>query len=354
VPPDLDRPMRIAWLAPTGPVKKGDPVVVFDPTEIERQEQDGLSNRASAESKGRRARAEGDRRQRELELDGGVAASDLRRAEDVDPADEQIFPRSTIIEGRIDRDLLKARVHTSEAKRDPVRRLTQADLDLAEIERKKANVVVTQAQRSLKSLKVTAPHDGILVFPLSWRGDAAAVGDTVWAGQSIAELPDLAALEARVFVLEGDAGGLGVGNKAVIEIEGQPGVRFEAKVTQVDALAKAQDRQSPVKYFEIAIPLPAAAVTLKPGQRVRASILVDDLSAALTIPRGALFEKDGRRVVYRREKSRFVATEVVVGRRSVGQVVIERGINAGDVVALRDPEESAIRGEASAPAVGGA
>jgi HlyD family secretion protein len=354
VPPDLDQPMRIAWLAPTGPVKRGDPVVIFDPTEIERQEQDGLSNRASAESKKRKAMAEGHRNQRELDLDHAVAVEQLRRAEDVEPADEQIFPRSTIIEGRIDRQLLQKRLSTNEAKREPARQLSEADVALADIERRKADVLVKQAARSLKSLKVVAPHDGILVFPLSWREEAAAVGDTVWAGQPVAELPDLTALEARVFVFEGDAGGLAVKKKAVVEIEGQPGLRFESEVSQVDALAKTQDRQSPVKFFETTIPLPSTAVSLKPGQRVRALILVDDLRDAITIPRGALFEKDGRRIVYRLEGGRFTAVEVVVGRRSIGRVVVEKGLVPGDRIALNDPEpRPASAGEpAKAPGAG--
>src|SRR5207253_10770012 len=103
--------------APTGPVKKGDPVVVFDPTETLRQRQDGLSNRASADSRRRKAEAEGTRRQRELDLDGRVAEAELGRAEDIDPADEPIFSRNTLIERRLDRDLLQKRGETSQAKR---------------------------------------------------------------------------------------------------------------------------------------------------------------------------------------------------------------------------------------------
>jgi HlyD family secretion protein len=353
VPAELQQPMRIAWLAPMGPVKKGDPVVRFDPRQIEKQEQDGLSNRASAESRKRKAAAEGERSAFDLELDRGVADEDLHRAEEVAPSDEQIFSRNTIVESRLDHDLLQKRLATDEAKRVPVRRLAETDVALAEIERKKADLLVKQAQRSLKSLTVVAPHDGILVFPLSWHGDAAAVGDTVWPGQPVGELPDLAALEARVFVLEGDAGGLTMKKKATIVIEGQPGLSFEGEVAQVDALAKSQDRQSPVKYFETTIPLPAAASGLKPGQRVRATIVVDDLADAVTIPRGALFEKDGRRVVYRFEGGRFQPVDVTVGRRSVGAVVVEKGLVPGDRIALRNPEERAPgKGETPAPGAG--
>lgn len=352
VPADLQRPMRIAWLAPAGPVRKGDPVVTFDPTDVEKQYEDGRSDRASAESKGRKARAEGSQSGSVLVLDRGVAQEDLRRAEDVAPSDTQIFSRNEILESQLDRGLLAKRVETTEAKRTPVEQLAAADVALTEIERRKAELRLRQAEQSLRALRVTAPHGGILVYPLSWRGDAAAVGDTAWPGQTIAELPDLSALEARVFVLEGDGGGLAAGQKARVEVEGQPGLAFDASVTRVDAVAKNRERQSPVKYFETALGLGSGVPrSLKPGQRVRATILVDDLADVIAVPRGALFEKEGRRLVYRLEAGRFVPVAVSVARRSLARVVIEKGLAPGDRIALQDPER---RAPAGGPASAGA
>ena len=40
---------------------------------------------------------------------------------------------------------------------------------------------------------------------------------------------------------------------------------------------------------------------MKPGQRVRAVAALEEAQGVLAIPRGAVFEKDGKRVVYRRE-----------------------------------------------------
>ena len=354
VPPHLQRPMRIAWLAPAGPVRKGDTVIVFDPTEIEKEFADGRSDRAAADSKRRKAVAEGRQSAAALGLDRTLAQDELRLAEDVAPADEQIFSRQQIVEGRIDRDLLRRRVETSEAKRTLTDRLAGAERALADIEGKKADLRVSQAQRSLESLKVTAPHDGILVYPLSWRGTGVAVGDTVWPSQPIAELPDLSALEARVYVLEGDAGGLAVGQNAKVEIEGRPGAVFEGRVSRVDTLATTRDRQSPVKYFETTVAFEGASSAAgKPGQRVRATILVDDAEDVIAIPRGALFEKDGRRLVYRREGRVFRPVEVTPGRRSLARIVIEKGLRPGDRIALQDPERRQ-PAESSSPAPGSA
>ena len=50
-------------------------------------------------------------------------------------------------------------------------------------------------------MRVIAPHDGILVFPMNWRGEVLNIGDSAWPGQTVAEIPDLSQLQARVFVL---------------------------------------------------------------------------------------------------------------------------------------------------------
>jgi hypothetical protein len=55
------------------------------------------------------------------------------------------------------------------------------------------------------------------------------------------------------------------------------------------------------------------------------------------IPRGAVFEKDGKRVVYRREGGSFVPVEITIGRQSISRVVLASGVSAGDLIALHDP-----------------
>ena len=47
------------------------------------------------------------------------------------------------------------------------------------------------------------------------------------------------------------------------------------------------------------------------------------------MPRGALFDKDGKRVVYRWEGGGFAPVEVTVSRNSVSRVVVDKGLQAG-------------------------
>jgi hypothetical protein len=257
----------------------------------------------------------------------------------VAPTDASIFSHNEIVEGSLDRDLLRQRADAARRKQGPTRRLSAAETHLFGIERDKAVLRIERAERSLRSLKVVAPHDGILVYTTGWRG-TVALGDTVWPGQPIAELPDLSQLEAHVFVLEGDAAGVAAGQKARVEVEGQPGTVLAGALARVDMLAKTLDQASPVKYFEAVVALEGGGrgAALKPGQRVRATLIVDDRAQVLSIPRGALMEREGRPVVYRWSGRRFLPVDVVVGARSLGQVVIDRGLQEGDRIALQAPD----------------
>ncbi|MEO8362349.1 MAG: HlyD family efflux transporter periplasmic adaptor subunit, partial [Vicinamibacteria bacterium] len=252
--------------------------------------------------------------------------------------DTRIFSRNQIIEGQLDRGVLEQRLTTTSQKKDATQKLTSVDMELAAIEGRKAELKLKRAETGLSAMRVTAPHDGILVFPMNWRGEVLNIGDAAWPGQTVAEIPDLSQLQARVFVLEGDAFGLAAGNKARIEVDGQPGLAYEAKVKRVDTLAKPRERGSPVKYFETWLDLPAEAFRqVKPGQRVRATILLAELADALWIPRGALFQKDGRRYVLKADGSSLRETDVTVGAATLSRIEVLTGLSAGDRVALSDP-----------------
>ena len=339
VPVQTGRGQKIAALARDGaPLKAGDLVVEFDPWDAEKEAADGRADLAAARAKIDKARADGGKAARSLTLDRDVAKQELSQAQTFQITDEQLFSRNAVIESALDRDLFTRKADVAERKLTRSGRLSAADRALAEIEAGKAQTKVGNAEKSLQALRIVAPHDGLLLLEKKWTGEPPFVGDSLWPGQKVAEIPDLSTLEARVFVLEADAAGLKPGLAARLSIEGRPGGDFAASVVRVDPLAKPRDRQSPVKYFETVLALERPDPSfMKPGQRVRAVVRIEEAEGVVAIPRGALFEKDGKRVVYRREGGDFVPVEVTVGRNSVSRIVVEKGLRVGDRIALRDP-----------------
>ncbi len=345
VPVETERAPRVAFLAGDGArVTKGEVVVRFDPAEATREAEDGRDDLAAARGKIARAEAEGVKTSRSLRLDRDLARDDTQRARTFELKDPDLFSRNEIVASTLDREYHDKKAAAAEQLLETSDGLSAAGVALGAIERDKALLRLGAAERGLRSMTIEAPHDGFFVLVRGRNGEATYVGDTLWPGEKFAEIPDLGELEARVYALEADAAGLRAGLPCRLRIEGRPGETHAAKVASVQPVARARERNSPVKYFETTVSLERTEPAfMRPGQMVEATIALDEFRDVIAIPRGALFEKDGRRIVYRQRGDRFELVEVSVGPNSLSRVVVTKGVAVGDRVAMRDPQDAAAR-----------
>lgn len=351
VPEGAAGPFRIGWVAEDGVrVKAGDPVVRFDPSESEKELATAADELASARLKAEKERVHGLAEVGKLERDLALARAELEAARTFEKKDGLVFSRAEIVESEIDQELARNRESHAQATRRGKETLSGTELELLGIDMRKAEARIRRARETLAALTVVAPHDGVLVLKRNWRGEPVRVGDTVWNRQALAEIPDLAGMEAEVYVLEADAGGLAPGKPATVTLESRPGDEHAARIARVDALARPRFRGSPVQYFGVTLALDRTEPgVMKPGQRVRARLRLDERPKALTVPRQAVFEREGRTVVYRRKGDQFEPVEVALGPSGAGRVVVERGLRPGDAVALADPTRPAEAEETATP-----
>lgn len=343
VPMGAPGPFRIAWIAPDGNrVRAGEVVVRFDPTEIENNLRNAEDDLRSARLRLQKEQIQAGAELRKLERDAEMARMELDNASKFTKKDELIFSRNDIIESEIDSTLAKEREKHARGARRTQSALSGTEQDLLAIELRQADAKIQQARQALSALEVRAPHDGVLVLARDWRGETTRVGDSVWNGQPLAEIPDLATLGAEVYVLEADAGGLATGKTATVALEAALDATYPARISRVDSLARPRVRGVPVQYFGVTLTLDRAnPQVMKPGQRVRANLLLEELKQALAVPRQAVFEREGKTVVYRRKpEGGFEPVPVTLGPSGMGKVVIESGLSPGDQVALMDPTRS--------------
>jgi multidrug efflux pump subunit AcrA (membrane-fusion protein) len=352
------RPQKIAWMVPDGSlVEAGDVIVRFDATTFEEEIATNLLDSRIAE--GRITKAEIEREGTLVNLDRDVEILE-QEAEDTarfQPRDPQIFSRIELVESEIDTDLAAKRAEHAATNREIKDELLTADLELQRIRKRQSDLQLEEARENLASLTLTAPSSGLVVFERDYRGDLPRVGETVWPRRPIASIPDLSEMMAEIYVLEADAGGLEVGQRAVVVIEAHPEHPVKARVASVDPIAKQRMRGVPVQYFRAELELEHTDPALmKPGQRVQAEIILDERDQAITVPRQAICSLKGRTVVYRCSGSGFEPVEVTLGESTLGRVVVDSGLSGGDCIALRDPRGNGLSepgAGASGPGLGG-
>ena len=346
--PGSDMMFKIGWMAEDGSrVKAGDVVVKFDPTETQKNLTLGQADRSTAERRMDKEKAEAGATLSNLGRDARQAHLEVDTARTFQRKDPELFSRHEIIEAEIDMDLAEHREGHAISTRGVKEGLSKASLDIFGIDRKKADLKIGKAKKELAALEVKAPFDGLIVFQRDWKGDLPQIGQVVWSGLTLAEIPDLSTLQADIWVLEADAGGLAPGREATVVVEAHPEAEYAAKIKKIDALAKPRVRGVPVQYFGVTLELGKTdPAVMKPGQRVLATLLLGEEKDVLSIPRQALFDRDGKKVVFRRDRGGFTPVPVTLGASAVGRVVVTAGLADGDVIALADPENPA------APAAG--
>ncbi|HEU5163641.1 MAG TPA: efflux RND transporter periplasmic adaptor subunit, partial [Thermoanaerobaculia bacterium] len=341
-PREAQMPLKIAWLADDGsPVRAGEPVIRFDSIDFERDLMEGEQERSNAGNRITGTEADAGAVRSNLRRDATMAERELDAARAFQKRDADIFSRYQVIESDIDESLAVEKKEYALEMQFVRDQLFRAEREILAIDERKADIRIGRASQALSALEVSAPHDGILVLQRDWRGELPRIGATSFPGMPLGEIPELSSMQVEAFVLEADAGGIAEGQAADIIVESHPERVFKGKVQKVEPIAKPRFRGSPVQYFGVTLALDETdPKIMKPGSRVRATITLEKSESAIAIPRQAIFEKDGKRIVYRKKDGVFEPAIIETGTSTVGAISVTKGLAEGDVIALEEPDDA--------------
>jgi HlyD family secretion protein len=234
----------------------------------------------------------------------------------------------------------------------------QKELDIAQRQRQ-----YDKAVKDLSSLTVTAEKPGIVVYEKIWKGgrhQKIQVGDEPWGGATLVTLPDLTRMQVKTIINEVSVDQLKVGQKTQIKLDALPEPTFHGTISSISTLGREKEDDKNVKVFDVVITIDEEDGRLKPGMSASSEVIVQtipprpapdssavaasseevpvsDQAMPIFIPLDAVFEKDGRTVVYRLDGEIPVETEVKLGPKNTDYVVVEEGLSPEDRVTLRDP-----------------
>jgi HlyD family secretion protein len=317
------------------------------------KEQEAAQAVASAERDVRRTQAQLDDL-RPLLQEGFITRLELERAEqelarareELDLAEKR---RAALVEFGRPLELSEAR-SDAQASRETLRQLEsavsyrssqkQAAVAAAESRIEEASAKLALARLQLARCEVRAEVPGIVVYRDVFFGSERRkpqVGDQVWASQPLISLPDVSRMVVETRVRETDIHRLERNQQVSIRVAAYPELRLTGKVSLVGTLAQEERERHGAKFFAVSISINESEPRLRPGMSARVEIEVDERPRALYVPLEAVFEREGRSLVFlagRHPRPR----EVVLGPSNSDFVVIERGLARGERVLLRDPE----------------
>jgi RND family efflux transporter MFP subunit len=336
--------LRIMKLVRNGTaVKKGDVLIEFDGATVARTLDEKKSELRGFEAQIEQSRSESRATEQTSLTAQTTAGYDVERAK-LDYSAREILSRVEGEQRGLRVDDAEHKLEETSAKLSSDKVAGQAKVAGVAGKRAKSAFDLGKAERQLNALNVTAPADGTVAILRNWRSgnwmnpQDFKEGDRVWAGASIAELPDSASLFASVRVDEVERGRLSLNQPATVRVEALPDRELKGHIATISALAKADFTSwPPPRNFDVTVALDDRDDRLRPGMTATIRIATETLKDMLIVPPQAVFSVGGHDVVYVVGRGAPVRRPVTIERRNADRVAIRAGLEPGERVALEDP-----------------
>lgn len=231
------------------------------------------------------------------------------RSEDIQAAQAQV-------------DMAREQVRTAKANSSQ-NLLRQEDIKAAEAAVQRARASVQLAEQRLSYTYIKSPISGILGSRLT------EPGQVVSPGQALGDVVDLNSLFFKGDISETDMAGVKKGQPVRVTIDAIKGEIFNGVVDEVYPTAIATSRSFPTR-----IRISNTRGLIKPGMFARGDIVTDTSQSILLIPKDAIDDRHGTKMVFTIEKGKAKRHEVVVLRenRDYSEIALPTDLKIGDTV----------------------
>lgn len=226
--------------------------------------------------------------------------------------------------------------------------MPQSDLDAATsdvsgkmAQVRSAEVALGTAQDHVRYTKIVSPLDGTVIQRGIQPGEAVVPGvQSTFDGKALLTVADLSTLVVKIELNQIDVARVRLGQAADLTLDALPGKTLHAKVTKI-APASVRPVGKDVDVFPVEAELAEADPQVLPGMTADVRIHLEEKPGVLTLPIEALVKESGKsfisRVIADPKGPRTEKVEVVIGARNDRDVEIVSGIEEAAKVLLNPP-----------------
>ncbi len=331
---------KLVWLIGEGStVAPGDTLARFDASEATRRVEDLRSRLTSARANLQKLHATQTARFSEMEAAIEDRRAGLRLAE--------IGVANMQYEARVEQEKVQLALQRAQLdlKQSESKLTAQKSIDSAEITEQEVAISTLQSQltsedEALDNHTLVAPTRGLVVYGTNWSGNRntkVKIGDQLYYGGVVIELPDLAQMRVASFVNESRVNQLHAGLACDVRIDALPDTLLHGTVSRVNVLGREMPDTEGVKVFDYEVLLEGADARLRPGMTATVTVHAEELHDVLFAPIEAVHTDNNGAYVWRRGPRGVQRVAVTTGRSNDFHVVLKTGVQPGDLLALREP-----------------
>lgn len=247
-----------------------------------------------------------------------------------------------------DVDNARLELERVKASNDAEETRAQTDFESKSEEFKLASERLENLDRQINNAIVYAPTPGLVIYARLDRGGRSS--ETIREGTQVRErqdliiLPDTTKMQAIVKVQEAVVSQVRAGQRATLSVEAYPDRVFTGRVTRVAQQADSNSgwMTSDRKVYATTVEFDGdnGDGVLKSRMAAAVTILVDEVPDVLAVPLQAVQRDRSVNFVWKLGPNGSEAVPVQVGRHNSENVVIDKGLAAGDRIYLTTPADA--------------
>lgn len=195
-----------------------------------------------------------------------------------------------------------------------------------------------KASKNIELCEVRAPIDGIILHSRIMKMDKKRkidIGDTVWQNQAFMKIPDTKSMLVKTKIKEIDLRHIKKGLDVTIKLDAYPQKQFNGKISYIDPIAKTDNTNINIKYFDVTINVVNDNELLKSGMSVTVLIKYDRVNDVLAVPTSAILYDENGMYVLIKDGNEHDKQYIKIGKMSHTLVEIIDGLDENDDVVVR-------------------
>ncbi|MGD8441509.1 MAG: efflux RND transporter periplasmic adaptor subunit, partial [Holophagae bacterium] len=327
---------KIAMMADEGTdVRAGQPVLAFDPSELQQRLQTKLADLDAARTEVEKKRVDLEVTVANDRLALAEVEARLRKANLIADQPDQLYSNNDVEKARLDLELAELEVDLVRRRIDATRVAGEEELAVLEANLARVTSEVDQIRDGIARMQRVAPRDGIVIHVTDWRNEKKKIGDSCWVAQPVLEIPDLSRMEIDGKIEEAVAGRVRESQPVSIRLDAYPDREYRGVVASLSRAVQQKSWRDPLKVVHLTIALDRTdPERMRPGMRIRGTVETQRREGATLVPVAAVFRDGGDTVVYRRRLMGWSKTPVELGDRNADRVEVLDGLEPGDLVSL--------------------
>jgi len=315
-------------------VKAGDQLIAFDAQRIRDDLQRFQNELDQATKELEKTRTQIDLERQELLTRLAAAENNYEKLKLKQARDPQFEAPNKVEEDRLAFEQARREVEALKERLDWHKKSSEATYQIIVSKKTRAENKVNQIKKGMENFQAKADRDGVVIYKSKWNGDKYRVGENVWMGQSILEIPELNTIIAEAFVPEVDIGKIKTGQRAEVTIDAFPDKIYSGSIKTIGTLVRPKAWDIPNKILDIQIALDQLDTSImRPAMSVKAKIETSSIENCLAVPLKAVRTTAEGSMIKVKADQGWRQQQVKLGESNGTEVVIVEGLNAGDRIA---------------------